>query len=54
MATRLIRRSALKTFKEVRQKNAELFVKKISWVTGACKLLVFKYTFHYMNLTPIL
>ncbi|KAL3985443.1 RNA recognition motif family protein [Acanthocheilonema viteae] len=39
MATRLVQRSAaaLKTFKG-RQNNAEIFVKRISWVTGASEL----------------
>ncbi|VDK87088.1 unnamed protein product [Litomosoides sigmodontis] len=38
MATRLVRRSALKTFKGAWRKSAELFVKRISWVTGASEL----------------
>ncbi|CAG9533253.1 unnamed protein product [Cercopithifilaria johnstoni] len=41
MATRLVRRSvaALKTFKRARQNGVELFVKRISWVTGASELM---------------
>ncbi|VDK78883.1 unnamed protein product [Onchocerca ochengi] len=40
MAARLVRRAdaAFKNFKGIRRNNPELFVKRISWVTGALEL----------------